>query len=261
MRAPRVARTGPPDPRRAGGGVSLPAILDPSPSWAGRRDCVIITVAPRARRLAEREFKNTFAPGVGGKAIGVDMVIAGLRHGTIKEASLPKEVYEAVDAELERLEREAITPARALILLLGAMGDIRGKTRLQVCAFLVDMGIHSKKTRDYFTMYGWEPSECGPYSSNLEYHVQKAIDGSLVEAFPAYAPEGKDSMGYRLTGAGEKRFQELLGTFENDTVLTRGILSRFKNDRTVDPLIAHAYREYPEYANRGTIRDRVKGVQ
>ncbi|MCY4251947.1 MAG: hypothetical protein OXD41_01410, partial [Thaumarchaeota archaeon] len=93
------------------------------------------------------------------------------------------------------------------------------------------------------------------------HHVQKAIDGGLVEAFLAHAHEGKGPMGYRLTGAGEKRFQELLGTFENDTVLIRGILSRFKNDRTVDPLIAHAYREYPEYANRGTIRDRVKGVQ
>jgi len=196
-----------------------------------------------------------------GDVIGVDMVIAGLRHGTIKEASLPREVHEAVDAELERLEREAVSPARALILLLGAMGEIRGGTRLQKYAFLVDMGLYSKKTRGYFTMYGWEPSSRGAYSSNLEHHVQKAIEGGLVETFSAHAPEGKGCAGYKLSPGGEKKFQELLGVFEDDVVAIKDILSRFKNDRTADPLVAHACREYPEYAAVSTIHERVKSAQ
>lgn len=204
-------------------------------------------------------FRNTFAPGVGGETIGVGMVIAGLRHGTMREDSLPRDVHEAVDAELVRLERETISPARALILLLGTMGEIRGKTRLQKYAFLVDMGLYSKKTREYFTMYGWEPNRHGAYSSNLEYHVQKAIDEGLVEPFPTCAPEGEESTGYRLGNEGKKRFQDLLGAFEGDTVLIRDLLSRFKNDLTVDPLIAHAYGKYPEYAGQSAIRDRVKG--
>lgn len=209
--------------------------------------------------MAERVFRNTFAPGVGGDTIGVGMVIAGLRHGTIREESLPRDVHEAVDAELGRLERETISPARALILLLGTMGEIRGKTRLQKYAFLVDMALYSKKTRRYFTMYGWEPHKYGAYSSNLEHHVQKAIDGGLVESFPTHATEGRESAGYRLSNEGKKRFQELLGAFEGDTVLIKDLLSRFKSDRTADPPIAHACGECPEHASQSTIRDRVNG--
>lgn len=180
---------------------------------------------PAARRgLAEKAFKNTFAPDVGGDVIGVGMVIAGLRHGTIREASLPREVHEAVDAELDRLERETISPARALILLLGAMGGVRGRTRLQKYAFLVDTGLYSKKTKDYFTMYGWESNKYGAHSSNLEYHVQKAIEGGMVETLPAHAPGGKDSAMYALSCEGKKKFQELLGAFGDDVVAIRGLL-------------------------------------
>jgi len=208
----------------------------------------LLSQSPLGRRgLTGRAFKNTFAPGAGGDVIGVDMVIAGLRHGTIKEASLPGDVHGAVDAELGRLEREAVSPARALVLLLGAMGEVKGGTRLQKYAFLVDMGLYSKKTRGYLTMYGWEASRRGAYSSNLEHHVQKAIEGGLVEALAAHAPEGKD-LGYRLSPGGEKKFQELLCVFGDDVVAIKGLLSRFQNDRTVEPLVAHACREYPEYA-------------
>jgi len=102
--------------------------------------------------LVERVFKNTFAPGIGGDAIGVGMVIAGLRHGTIREADLPAEVHAAVADELERRERELISPERVIILLIGTMGTVQGRTLLQKYTFLVDVGIYSRKSRDIYTM-------------------------------------------------------------------------------------------------------------
>lgn len=203
-------------------------------------------------------FKNTFAPGVGGDVIGVDMVIAGLRHGTIREASLPREVHEAVAAELSRIRREAMSGGRALILLLGAMGEVRGRTRLQKYAFLVDMNLHSRKTKDLFTLYGWKSDKFGPHSKSLERHVRKAARDGLVETFPSYAHNGKESIGYRLTRAGLEKFQGLQDTFENDILFIKDLLGEFKHDRSADPLVAHVYKAYPEYANRSTIRERVE---
>jgi len=210
--------------------------------------------------LAERAFKNTFAPGVGGDVIGVGMVIAGLRHGTIKEASLPREVHEAVAAELARIRRRAISGGRALILLLGAMGEVKGRTRLQKYAFLVDMNLYSKKTKDLFTMYGWEPGKFGPHSRSLERHVHRAVRDSLVETFPVHDPNGKESAGYRLTSAGRGAFQELQGAFQRDVLAIKDILERFKDDHSVDPLLAHVYGAYPEYADKSTIRKRAENA-
>lgn len=201
--------------------------------------------------MAARRFKNTFAPRVGGDTIGVDEIIAGLRFGVISEASLSKDVNAAVSAELERIRRETISPARALILVLGAMGEVRGRTRLQMYAFLVDMAVHSKETRDLFTMYVWEPGESGPHSKSLERYVRKAVREGLVEEFPAHE-QVEGQLGYRLTDGGKGRFQELQGTFGRDVELIREILAEFKNDRLEDPVVAHVYKAYPEYTQDKT---------
>lgn len=206
--------------------------------------------------MAAGKFKNTFAPGVGGDVIGVDVVIAGLRFGTIKESSLPGEVHDAVSAELARIKRETISPERALILLLGAMGEVRGRTRIQKYAFLVDMSMYSKKTKRLFTMYGWEPAKFGPHSKILEWCIRDAVDGGLVETFPAYAPKGKTSTGYKLTTRGEEKFQELHEAFGSDIKLIKKTLAKFKNDRSTDPLIAHVYNAYPDYKAKSTILKR-----
>lgn len=197
--------------------------------------------------MAEREFKNTFAPGAGGDVISVDEVIAGLRYGDIKESSLPGEVHAAVAAELARIKRETISPERALILLLGTMGEVRGRTRLQKYAFLADMGMYSKKTKRLFTMYGWEPGKFGPHSKILERCMREAVDEGLVEAFPICAPNGEASTGYRLASRGKERFQELQGAFGKDVVLIKELLAKFKNDRSADALLAHVHGAYPEY--------------
>jgi len=220
------------------------------------RSTLIAWRVPARPRLAARRFKNTFAPRVGGETIGVDEIIAGLRFGAIGEASLPRDVHEAVSEELARIRRETISPARALVLLLGAVGEVRGAARLQMYAFLVDMAIYSKRTRDLFTMYGWEPGRPGPRSKSLERHVRKAVREGLVEEFPARA-RGGEPAGYRLTDGGKERFLELQGAFGGDTALIRGLLAEFKGDPLMDPLVAHVNRAYPEYT-QDKVRERLE---
>lgn len=143
--------------------------------------------------MAARTFKNTFAPGVEGDSISVEEIIAGLRFGVIGEGSLPAEVHGAVSEELDRMERETISTERALVLLLGATGGVAGMARLRGYAFLVDMNMYSKKTRDMFTLFGWKPGKSGPHSKILERRLRNAIRENLVETPPARTANGEPS--------------------------------------------------------------------
>ena len=191
--------------------------------------------------MASVKVRNTFAQGVAGETISVSEIIEGIRYGIIKEESLPRNVHDAVAAEIERRGRETISPSRALIILLGTMGDVRGTTRLQKYAFLVDMNIYSSKSREIYTMYGWKSHKFGPYSTNLEGHIRAAIDEKLVEAFSIPAPDGKTGVGYRLTDTGKAEFEELLESFRDDSMRIKSLLSKFAHDRTVDPLAEFVY--------------------
>lgn len=207
--------------------------------------------------MVERVFKNTFAPGIGGDAIGVGMVIAGLRHGTIREADLPAEVHAAVADELERRERELISPERVIILLIGTMGTVQGRTLLQKYTFLVDVGIYSRKSRDIYTMFGWKPHKSGPHSEWPGRLVDEAMRDGLVEEVPTAPPRSEDPVGYRLTGLGKKMFDGLLGAFQKDADRMKEILVEFAPEQSVDRVTSYIYAHYPEYADKNVIWNRV----
>jgi len=73
-------------------------------------------------------------------------------------------------------------------------------------------------------------------------------------------PPTEESAGYRLTSAGRGAFQELQGAFQRDVLAIKDILERFKDDHSVDPLLAHVYGAYPEYADKSTIRKRAENA-
>lgn len=207
--------------------------------------------------MAEKVFKNTFAPKIVGNAIGVGMVIAGLRHGTVREADLPPEVHAAVADELERRKRELISPERVIILLIGAMGTVQGRTLLQKYTFLVDVEMYSRKSRDIYTMFGWKPHKSGPYSAWPGRFVDEAVRDGLVEEFPAASRHSEDPVGYRLTSLGKEVFDGLLGAFQKDVDRMKEILSEFAPKQSVDHVTSHIYEHYPEYADKNVIWNRV----
>lgn len=179
----------------------------------------------------------------------MEEIIAGLRFGVIKEDRLPTEVHDAVSEELERMERETISTERALVLLLGATGGVMGMARLQGYAFLVDMGMYSKKTRDVFTLFGWKPGKLGPHSKILERRLRNAVQENLVEAPYARAANG-ELPAYRLTDNGKEMYRELQGAFGGDIARIKELLAEFKDDRSVDRLAAHVHSAYPEYTEK-----------
>ncbi|MDD9843752.1 MAG: hypothetical protein OXU85_07705 [Thaumarchaeota archaeon] len=207
--------------------------------------------------MAEEVFKNTFAPEIDGDTIRVGMVIAGLRHGTIREDDLPAEVHDAVAAELERRERELISPERAVILLIGAMGEVRGASLLHKCAFLVDVEMYSRESRDIYTMFGWKPHRHGPHSEWFGRYVDEAVRDGLVEEFPALQQDFGDSAGYRLTGTGKKEFAALLEVFTNDVKKIREIMAKAAPGQSLDRLTSYIYKHYPEHAHKNVIWNRV----
>ena len=195
-------------------------------------------------------FKNTFAPTVASDTLDAPMIIVGLRHGTITEDSLPPEVHDAVAAELDRRMRESISPSRALMLMLGTMGDVRGSARLQKYMFLVDMSMYSHKTRGLYNMYGWKSHRYGPHSTGLERYVSTAVNNGLVETFQIPAPDGKTGTGYRLTDTGMAEFQRLLASFSDDSDRIKSLLAKFAHDAQVDPLVRHVHSHYPEFTDK-----------
>jgi len=230
-------------------------------SWApGTAADGLTVLTPRGFRtaeLGEKVFKNTFAPGIDGETIGVGMVIAGLRHGTILEADLPGEVHAAVADELERRERELVTAERVMILLIGTMGEVRGRALLQKYAFLVDVEMYSRKTRAYYTMFGWKPHKSGPHSVWPGRYVDKAVRNGLVEEFPIASLRSGDSVGYRLTSHGKEMFDSLLGVFQKDVDRMRDVLAEFALEQSSDRVTSHIYENYPEYADKNVICNRV----
>ncbi|MDD9842454.1 MAG: hypothetical protein OXU85_00945 [Thaumarchaeota archaeon] len=211
---------------------------------------ILISRLPHARHsMTARTFKNTFAPGVEGDSISVEDVIAGLRFGAIKEDSLPTEVHGAVSEELERIERETISTERALVLLLGVAGGAVETSRLQGCAFLVDINMYSKKTRDLFTLFGWKPGRLGQHSKTLERRLRNAVRKGLVEVSPARTTNSEPPA-YGLTDGGKEMYRELQETFGEDIALIKKLLAEFKDDRSADRLAAHIHNAYPEYTKK-----------
>lgn len=199
--------------------------------------------------MAEKVFKNTFAPEIDGDTIRVGMVIAGLRHGAAREADLPAEVHAAVADELERRERELISPERVIILLVGTMGEVRGRTLLQKYAFLVDVEMYSRKSRDIYTMFGWTPHKSGPYSVWPGRFVDEAVSDGLVEEFPVASRHSGDSVGYRLTRLGKEMFNDLLGAFQKDVDRMGKLLAGFAPEHLVASRICARYPEYAKSAS------------
>ena len=54
---------------------------------------------------SQKMFKNTFAPQMENDELSVHDVIIGLRSTVLSFKNLPREVQDAVEAELERLAR------------------------------------------------------------------------------------------------------------------------------------------------------------
>ena len=202
-------------------------------------------------------FKNTFAPLIDHEILDVEQIILGMRLGVVEQDKLPPAAKKAIKDEIDKRAKAQVTPVKLLILLLGSVGDVKYKTRLQKYLFLADNQL--LKTRQPKTkrmVYGWKPHYYGPFSKHLEFAVKDAVKANLIECFPIHEDNKSPGIGYRLTIKGRAEFQRILPNFNETSNLIRGMLLKFQKDRTEHQLLEFVYLMYPKYTEKSVIRDK-----
>ena len=203
-------------------------------------------------------FENVFAPEVSNERLNVNQIIAGLSAGAIRPDCLPDDVKKALSDEIRRREKRQMTASMFLTLVLGTMGVIKYKLRLQKYVFLADAQFSQTRKGHKTTdrVYAWEPHHYGPFSENLETCVKDLVKNNIIETFGIHE-SGKDpGVGYRLTIKGNAEFRRLLHNLEDESKAILGLLEKFQHDHTEHNLIDFVYRTHPDYTSKSRIRDK-----
>ncbi|MDD9809944.1 MAG: hypothetical protein OXU25_09055 [Thaumarchaeota archaeon] len=180
--------------------------------------------------MKSETFENVFAPAVAHERLTVDEIMAGMRVGAIHPDKLPPDVLEALDAEMKRREKRQMTATMFLTLVLGAMGEIKCRLRLQKYVFLADSQFSQsrkgRKTSDL--VYRWKPYHYGPFSDHLEACVKDLVRAKIIETFNIQE-DGKDpGVGYRLTIKGDAEYRKMLQNLEGESKAIRTLLGKFQ---------------------------------
>lgn len=176
----------------------------------------------------------------------------------IRASKLPPEVQDALAAEMDRRERADMTPIRLLIILLGAMGEVKYKTRLQKYAFLADnqysQSQNGSKTTDL--VYRWKPHHYGPFSEDLDMCIGEALDARLVNVLEIHESNKSPGVAYKLTPKGNAEYRRLLQSREKVSSSIHGLLGKFQRDSTEHELIKFVYQMHPQYTTKSLIRNK-----
>jgi len=201
-------------------------------------------------------FENVFAPLVKKKFLNVEQILLGMRIGAIMYEKLPLAARETVDEEINRRRKDQMTRSMMLVLLLGTMGEVRYKTRLQKYLFLADRQFARQKGRKPRNLvYDWEPHKFGPFSSVLDLCIRDAVQNKMIEVFTV-KEDSRDGVGYRLSVKGRSKFKTMLQTLESTSGLIHEMLYKFQNDSTEYQLLEFVYQMHPEYATESQIHGR-----
>ena len=170
-------------------------------------------------------FKNTFAPLIDHEILDVEQIILGMRLGVVQQDKVPPAAREAVMDEINKRAKAQVTPMTLLILLLGSVGDVKYKTRLQKYMFLADNQLlQTKEIQTDELVCDWKPHHYGPFSEDLEICVGEAIEEKLVASFKIHEDGKTPGVGYRLTIKGRAEFKRLLPNFHKASKLIRDTL-------------------------------------
>ena len=207
--------------------------------------------------MTPETFENVFAPLVKKKFLNVEQILLGMRIGAIMYEKLPPAAREAVDEEINRRRKDQMTRSMMLVLLLGTMGEVRYKTRLQKYLFLADKQFAQQKGRKPDNLvYDWKPYKYGPFSSVLDLCIQDAVQNKMIEVFTVKEDNKDEGVGYRLSVKGRAKFKTMLQTLDSTSTLIHEMLHKFQKDSTEYQLLEFVYQMHPEYATESHIRDK-----
>lgn len=135
------------------------------------------------------------------------------------------------------------------ILLLGTLGPIKYKTRLQKIAFLYDQEVAKKPT------YEWSPHRFGPYSRELIDDVELHCTTGLIKKLDVEDSFRGKSIQYALTIRGQKKFREILNKYKISVIRSKFLQYQYHN--TNFQLLQYVYNKYPKYTTKSEIKDQV----
>ena len=139
------------------------------------------------------------------------------------------------------------------VILLGILGNIKYKTRLEKLAFLCEMEIF-KSCKWYDD---WKPYMYGPFSLKLLEDMDRLEKDGLVGIHTVKDPFGHDTKEYLLTESGRHKFNELIAPYVKECRQIRESLSKYNMFASNMPLLRKVYNKYPEYAAHSLITENV----
>lgn len=139
------------------------------------------------------------------------------------------------------------------VILLGTLGTIKYKTRLEKLAFLCDMEIFT----DWKWYNDWIPYKYGPFSRKLLDDMDRLSDAGLVNIRTIKDPFGQATKEYSLTDSGRQRYVELFATYAKQGRHIRESLVKYNTSISMLPLLRKVYNKYPQYAARSLISENV----
>ena len=213
------------------------------------------------RAVTPEAFENVFAPLVKKKFLNVEQILMGIRAGAILPDKLPPAAKKAVHEELTRRTKDQMTRSMLLVLLLGTMGEIKYKTRLQKYLFLADKQFAQQKGRKPDKLvFDWKPHKFGPFSESLDLCVNRNLKNNTIKAFTVQEANKSEGVGYQLTVKGRAQFNDMLKTFGNTSKLIHGMLHPFQDDSSQNQLLKFVYSMHPEYTTESQIRDKINNL-
>lgn len=142
---------------------------------------------------------------------------------------------------LERISPEDLIP---LALLRASGGEIRGKTRLQKLAFLLD----EEQLGDRFDAYTFKKYDYGPFSKQLLEDVEDLEEKGLVDIHRTRTVGGNMRYDYKLSDSGMEVVKNI--NTDDDALVVfndaEEIASEY-GDLPLRKLIELVYDKHPEY--------------
>ena len=146
------------------------------------------------------------------------------------------------------------------ILIIFSDTTIQGTTRIQKYGFLLHKQYgqelstiaHGNKDLEFYS--DWKPFRFGPFSMDLSRDLQACVSSDMV--YKEMIEPAMNLHRYGLTITGRIRWRQLLGEFQPEITAIHEKIINLQKVR-LNRLLQNIYYAYPEYAKRGTIKDKL----
>ena len=139
------------------------------------------------------------------------------------------------------------------ILLLGTLGAIRSKSRLQKLAFLSDMELFKDAEN-----YAWKAHNYGPFSTELEEDMEHYRGAGMIDITDVRHPVSEELvLSYSLTAKGRTEFYSICKDKIEKITEMRDRFFKYQFHDSNAMLFLYIYKNHKEYTANSIIPEQV----